>query len=54
MRFIGDIDCLAPRGAATVPAFAIAWRIENLAWRKPALLAEQRRCVGVIARYASA
>ena len=37
-----------------VPAFAIDWALEKLAWKNPATPAQQRRCVGVIARYAGA
>lgn len=35
-----------------VPAFAIDWALEILAWKNPAPPARLRRCVDVIARYA--
>ena len=37
-----------------VPAFVVAWALEVLGWRNPALPARVRRCVDVIARYADA
>lgn len=39
--------------AGWVPAFAIDWALEVLGWRNPASPARLRRCVDVIARYAS-
>lgn len=38
--------------AGLVPAFAIDWALEVLAWRNPATPAQFRRCVNMIARYA--
>ena len=38
--------------AGWVPAFAIDWALEKLAWKNPAPPAQQRRCVDVVARYA--
>ena len=40
--------------AGWVPAFAIDWALEVLAWTNPAPPARLRRCVDVIARYARA
>ena len=40
--------------AGWVPAFAIDWALEKLGWKNPAPLAQQRRCVDVIARYVGA
>lgn len=37
--------------AGLVPAFAIGWALEKLAWRSPAAPPQVRRCVDVIARY---
>ena len=47
---VADPDAAA---AGWVPAFAIAWALEVLGWRKPASRARLRRCVDVIARHAS-
>jgi len=41
-------------GAGWVPAFAIDWALEVLGWKNPARPAYRRRCVDVVARYASA
>ena len=38
--------------AGWVPAFAIDWALEKLGWKNRALLAQQRRGIDVIARYA--
>lgn len=44
-----------PQSAAAglTPAFAIDWALEMLAWQNPASPAQIRRCVEVIARYAT-
>ena len=39
--------------AGLTSAFAIDWALEKLAWKDPATPAQVRRCVEVIARYAS-
>ncbi len=39
--------------AGFVPAFAIDWALEMLAWNNPPSPAQFRRCVDVIARYAA-
>lgn len=39
--------------AGLTPAFAIDWALEKLAWKNPATPAQFRRCVDLIARYAS-
>ena len=46
---IADPDSADP---GWVRAFAVDWALEKLAWKIPAPLAQQRRCVDVIARYA--
>jgi len=45
-----------PESAAAgwVPAFAIDWALEVLAWQNPATPAYRRRCLDVIARYVRA
>jgi aminoglycoside phosphotransferase (APT) family kinase protein len=43
----------ASAAAGFVPAFAIDWTLEMLAWTNPASPAQFRRCVDVIARYAT-
>ncbi|WUF26826.1 aminoglycoside phosphotransferase family protein [Kribbella sp. NBC_00482] len=40
--------------AGWTPAFAIDWALEKLGWKNPATPAQVRRCLDVIARYASA
>lgn len=40
--------------AGLVPAFAIDWALEKLGWQNPAPLAQQWRCVDVIAHYTTA
>ena len=40
--------------AGWVPAFAIDWALEKLAWKNHAPPAQQRRSVDVITRYAGA
>jgi hypothetical protein len=40
--------------AGWVPAFTVDWALEKLGWKSRALLAQQRRGVDVIARYAGA
>ncbi len=40
--------------AGWVPAFTVDWALEKLGWKNRALLAQQRRGVDVIARYAGA
>ena len=47
---VADPDAAA---AGWVPAFALDWALEVLAWRNPAPPARLRRCVDVIARYAA-
>lgn len=39
--------------AGLTPAFAIDWTLEMLAWKNPASAEQVRRCVDMIARYAS-
>lgn len=46
---VADPDAAA---AGLVPAFAIDWALEKLAWKNPATPEQVRRCVGVIVRYA--
>jgi aminoglycoside phosphotransferase (APT) family kinase protein len=48
---VAEPDAVA---AGWVPAFVVAWALEKLGWRNPALPAQVRRCVDVIARYAGA
>jgi len=48
---VADPDAAA---AGWVPAFAIDWALEKLGWKNPAPLAQQRRCVDVVARYVGA
>jgi aminoglycoside phosphotransferase (APT) family kinase protein len=48
---VADPDAAA---GGWVPAFAVDWALEVLAWKNPAPPARLRRCVDVIARYAGA
>jgi aminoglycoside phosphotransferase (APT) family kinase protein len=42
----------ASADAGWTPAFAIDWALEKLGWKNPASLAQMRRCLDVMARYA--